>query len=104
MNDQYLGKPFFDIIQNCPADGCGFSQLNAIISAAITLLLQVSIPIAGAVILYGGIRMLISSGSPDNIKAGKDAIFGALIGLGIVFGAFIIYNIVIKAIFFTGSL
>lgn len=40
--------------------------------------------------IYGGFRMLISGGNPNEVKKGKDIIINALIGLAIVFLAYLI--------------
>lgn len=46
-------------------------------------------------IVYGGIRMLISSGSPKNVDAGKQIIVDAIIGLVIVLTAYILVHFVV---------
>jgi len=54
----------------------------------------------GALVLlyffYGGFRMLISAGIPENVKKGKDAMINAVIGLGIVLLAYSIVSIIIS--------
>jgi hypothetical protein len=67
-------------------------------------ILQTAIGIVGAlalvVFIYGGIVWLTSVGSDVKIKAGKDAMKWAAIGLVIIFTSYALVNFVLKA--FTG--
>lgn len=58
----------------------------------------VSVPIAVAVLVYGGYRIIIGGGSPDGLKAGQEAVKAAVIGIVIVFGAWIFMNTVLNIV------
>lgn len=47
--------------------------------------------------IYGGTMFLISGGSQERVKQAKDIIFGAVIGLAIIFTSYIIIGFVFKA-------
>jgi type IV secretory pathway VirB2 component (pilin) len=74
---------------------CGLLQL---VQNIINFLTTISVPLATVVIIYGGFRLLVAGGSEPNIKAGKDAILGAVIGLVIVFGAWILINTLLQIV------
>ncbi|MBI5230530.1 MAG: hypothetical protein HY981_04510 [Candidatus Magasanikbacteria bacterium] len=48
--------------------------------------------------IYGGVLLLISAGSPEMVKKGRDAILGAVIGLLITFGAQMLVRFVIQGL------
>jgi hypothetical protein len=67
------------------------------ISIFVILLLQFSaylFTIVGALALlffiYGGFTLILSRGSPDAVKKGKDILVASIIGLMIVFGAYML--------------
>lgn len=78
--------------------GYGCVEFNQLIANIFTLFITIAIPLAVLVILYGGFLLLSSRGSEPQINSGKQAITAAVFGLAIVFGSFIIYNLVIRAI------
>ena len=54
--------------------------------------------IALAMFLYGGFLWLTAAGNPDRIKKGKEIIIWSVLGLGLIFGSYILVNFVIGAI------
>ena len=52
--------------------------------AVVDILLRLAGTVAVIFVIYGGIRLIISEGEPDNFKKAKESIFNALIGLLIV--------------------
>lgn len=52
--------------------------------------------IAFLFLIYGGVLLLISAGSPEMVKKGRDAIIGAVIGILIVFSAQLLVRFVIQ--------
>lgn len=89
----------FNLLPKCPPVGCGFPELVQLISNITNFLITIAIPLAVVVILYGGFLLLTARGSEPQINSGKQAITAAVIGLVIVFTSYIIYNLVIRAIF-----
>lgn len=59
---------------------------------AVDLLTQAALAIAGAMVAYGGFRLMTSGGSDSIYKEGKQIIVGALIGLGITLFSWVIVN------------
>ncbi len=94
-----LGSNNFGLIPECPPAGCGCHEFfYGLIPNLFQFLIFISIPIAVVVILYGGFRLLTSAGNDKWIAMGKDAIFAAVVGLVIVFGSYLIYNLIINLI------
>ncbi|MBI2592840.1 MAG: hypothetical protein HYW37_01595 [Candidatus Colwellbacteria bacterium] len=94
------------LIPECPTTGCGWEQLvgrEGLINNVIVFLIYIAVPLATAIIIYGGVLLLTAAGSEERIKQGKTAIYTAVTGLTIVFGSYIIYSTVIKAIFIPNS-
>lgn len=48
--------------------------------------------------IYGGFILILSRGTPDQVKKGKDAMVAAIIGLVIVFGAYILVRFLGQAV------
>jgi hypothetical protein len=87
-----------EVLKNNPQqdpDPCP-SDTSTSIPNYIRRLYQFSIGISGilavGMIVAGGILYTVSGGSPDKQNEGKDMIFSALWGLGLLFGAYIILN------------
>lgn len=73
-------------------DYCGLLQLG---QNLINFMLTMTPIIAVAVIVYGGFRIMTSGGSPEGLEAGYDMIKTAVIGLAIVFGAWLIVSTIL---------
>ncbi len=75
---------------------CASADTSASIPNYIRRLYQFAIGISGilavGMMVAGGILYTVSGGSPDKQNEGKDMIFSALWGLGLLFGAYIILN------------
>lgn len=52
----------------------------------------IAFPVVVLMILYGGVMMIFSGGSPQRVKNGKKAMSSALIGFAIVWGVSLILN------------
>lgn len=64
----------------------------------IQLLIALAIPIATIVILAGSFMIMTSGGSETRFAAGKNAITLAVIGVAVVFGAWIVINTIFVAL------
>lgn len=51
--------------------------------------------IALALFIYGGFRWMLSAGNPEGVKAGKDIILYAILGLIIIFSAYALTTFVL---------
>jgi len=76
------------------AGQCTFGHILIVITNIFHLLRQIAFYAAIGFGLYGGIRMIVSQGKPEGVKAGQKIIEAAFIGLIIVYGASFIINIV----------
>jgi type III secretory pathway component EscT len=72
------------IVPYCPPTGCGWEELKQLIQNIMQFLLDISVPLAVAVIIYGGFLIIASGGSENRIETGKKAITSAVVGLLIV--------------------
>ena len=72
---------------------CNFAQLGKNI---IDLMVWLIFPIATAVLVYGGVMLMISAGSPGRVETGKKAIKAAVVGIFIMAFAWILVNGVIQ--------
>lgn len=71
-----------------------FKDALFILLAVIEILLRVATYIAIAMFIYGAIRMIISQGSPDEIKKARDTLTNAVVGLVIALIATAVVNFV----------
>src|SRR3989344_673412 len=70
--------------------GCGFEDIEKIFVNILKYLFIIAIPIAVGMIVFGAVQMVISGGSPEKAKQGKDTMVKAVIGLVIVLASFLI--------------
>jgi len=80
---------------NITPEGSDFStlgtlQLNQIISAVIIVILVVAALVFFFILVWGGIRWIMSGGDKANTEAARGQITSALVGLVIVFSAWAI--------------
>jgi hypothetical protein len=79
-------------------EACKLQDLKGLVIGVVNYALLAAGFVALAFVLLGGIRMMLSGGNPEQIKAGKTAIFNALLGLVITMAAFIILNLLITVL------
>ncbi len=77
---------------------CDLAQFFILVEKVIDFMLLIAIPIAVAVIIYGGFLLMTSGGSEQRVSQGKQAILAAIIGLAITFGSLIIIKLLGLAI------
>lgn len=65
-----------------------------IVAAVIEMAIYLAGIIAVVMIIWGGFRLIISQGNPDSIKAGRNSVLYAVIGLVISISARALMNIV----------
>jgi hypothetical protein len=61
----------------------------------------IALPLAGILIMAGGIYMIISAGNPGTFEKGKNLVKVSIIALCIIFGSWLIINTVLLAIGYT---
>ena len=72
--------------------------IQQIIGSAIKVFLGIVGSVALVMFFYGGYLWLISGGSSDKIKKGKETLIWATIGLVVIFGSGILVRTVINAL------
>lgn len=91
------GFPYWGPLVSCTGLSC-VSLCDLILTAqnviyfGITLVVLVISPIF---LLWGGITMIISGGSEERWRSGKKILVGAIVGLFLTLGAFVIVNTVL---------
>ena len=84
----------------CP---CELGHLFIMFSRVYTFVLwDIGTPLAGLLVVAGGVLLLISGGDPKRIDLGKRLLWGAFWGIILMFGSWLIIDIVLKAIGYTG--
>jgi len=59
--------------------------------------------LAFAMFIYGGFKMILSFGSPEKFKEGKNVMVAAVVGLAIAFGAYLMIDFILDALSVTGD-
>ncbi len=77
---------------NGPTEPCSFCDALVVIRNIVTLLFEIAIPLATAMIVYGAIRLMLAGGSEENVKKSKATITNAVTGLVIALAAWVIVN------------
>lgn len=80
----YAADPILPKECTAPGGCATLDQLELLIISVSKYIFGISGALALGVIIYGGVRILISAGNDAWVKAGKDAIAGGIIGLIIV--------------------
>lgn len=91
------GFSIWNFFPKCDLENCNYT-LDALIMVVVGLIRFIlSITGTGALVMfvYAGFQLMISQGEPGKIKAGKETIKNALIGLTIIFSAWLIVNTLI---------
>lgn len=94
----WLPNPFVDDPQMKPEKKKPDPTIQQIIGSAINVFLGIVGSVALAMFFYGGYLWLISGGSSDIIKKGRETLIWATIGLVIIFGSGILVRTVINAL------
>lgn len=78
---------------------------NCTLAEGLQVLVNVSVfvlAISGSVLLlmfvYGGMSWLFSQGRPDWVEKGKKTLIGAVVGLAIIFGAYVAISVIISVL------
>lgn len=80
-------------------DQCTLKDLLALLNTVIRFaLFNVALPIITALVIFLGIKMIISRGKPNEFSQARNQLTNSLIGLAIAFGAWIIVNTLLNFI------
>lgn len=84
-----------DIIP-CEGNDCGVCDIFKLISNIIKFAaFTIAAPLAGIIMAYGGFMLITSGGNEANRSKGTNAIWAAVWGILITFGAYVIVNAII---------
>ncbi len=78
-------------------DPLGERDIPELAGSIIQYILGIVGVLALAMFIYGGIIWMTSGGSPEKIKAGKDTIVWAILGLAFIFFSYAILDFVLRA-------
>lgn len=83
---------------------CEFSDIFVLISRVYNFIVwTIAAPLAGFLIIAGGVIILASGANPNWYHTGKTMLWGAVIGLALIFGSWIIVNTLFYLFGYTGS-
>jgi len=78
--------------------GCGVCDFFHLVENIINFMLLVVFPLAAAFIVYGGFMIMVSTGSPERVKSGRDIIATAVVGLAIALAAWLVIDLILQII------
>ena len=81
---------------NNPTAKCNLSELKTLAINIVYFLITTAGTITLLFVLWGGVQMLLSAGSPERIKKGKQTLYNALLGFVIVLAAYIIVSLIVN--------
>ncbi len=77
----------------CP---CAFGHLFAMILRVYSFILfDIATPLAGLLVVIGGVMMMVSAGNPALMDRGKGILKGAVWGIFLIFGAWLMVKIIL---------
>mgnify|MGYP001603495137 CR=1 FL=1 len=74
------------------------TELSTIIGRLIQAILGITGAIALLMFILGGFQWLISGGSPEKVKKGRETLTWAVIGLAVIIGAYMLVSTVVTAL------
>lgn len=75
---------------------CGFDQLMQLIANIMGLLMVIALSLATLLFAYAGFRYATALGNPSQIQGAKKMFTNVAIGLALVFGAYLIVQVVVS--------
>lgn len=93
-------------VDQCPEETgvrCNEQGLGEIFVTVINWALAIAFILAVIFLIYGGFRYILAGGNEESAKAGRTAIFNALIGVVIIVLSYVIVQIVYKFVSGGGS-
>ncbi len=85
-------------------DNCTVCDFFVLIKNILDFLVKISFSVAVIILIYGGIMMVTAAGSEQRISKGKSAIWQAVWGMLITFGAWLIVDTILKTLTNSGGL
>ncbi len=86
-------------IGQAPTCSCQFAHIFILIFNLYKFVVNtIAIPLAGLIIVLAGVLLLISAGNPERAGLAKKMLWSAFFGLALIFGSFLIIDVVLKTI------
>ena len=92
------GENIQRITDGGPVGSCTICDAYVVAKNIITFLIELSFTIAVAMIVWGAIQMIISTGNPGKVSQAKSIMINALIGLAIALASWLIINTIITVL------
>lgn len=84
---------------DCRDNGnCTIDNIMQVFVNVATFILGISGSIVLLMFIYGGVMWLTSAGNEARVSKGKDILAGSVIGLAIIFGAYVAISVIISAL------
>lgn len=80
------------LLPDCPNGICGWCDLFQLGQNVINFLIEISLVLAVAFIVYGGIMLMVQSNKPEKLQANRQIIWSAVIGVVIALASWVILN------------
>ena len=97
------GNPLIPDACKNKAENCGVEEFFQVLVNVFKLMLGLLGSLSLLFFIYGGFVWLFSRGNANMIQKGKDIIIGAVIGMSIVLGSWVIINFIIAVFVSTGT-
>ena len=81
-----------------PQGSCSICDAYVVAKNIINFLIQLSFTIATAMIVWGALQMILSTGNPGKVSQAKSIMMSALIGLAIALASWLIVNTIITVL------
>lgn len=85
-------------------DECGFDEFIQLIANAMGLLMAIALSLSTLLFSIAGFRYVTAAGNTGQIESAKKIFFNVAIGLAIVFGAYLIVQVVVSVLGVEGGL
>ncbi|GEM_PF-2633934 len=100
--DKFYGKPegYNGFLPDCAFTG-DCDDVNDLLQLAIGIgewIFKISGSVAFLMFVYGGFMMVLSTGNSERVKKGRDILAAAVVGLIIIFGAYMIVGFVLNTL------
>lgn len=87
------------LVPDCSGAGCGWSDLIQLAINVINFIVKIVVPpVAGLLIVWGGIILLTSGGNEQRVGEGKKIITNVVIGLIIVYTSWLVVNTLLNVL------
>lgn len=86
------------LVPGCRGASCGWCDLFQLVANIINFIVKIIVPpVAGLLILWGGIMILVSGGNENSVTKGKNILRDTFIGLIIIYTSYlIVYTLVLN--------